>query len=308
MPPLTSAYGSDLGTVQDIVNDYTWLQHQVLTNLEGSFLEEGILRNGGGNEGAVAYREAASPFLSEDAEEVAEFAEIPTANLDIGKSHTLVAMKVAKGIEISHEMIHENKLDLVNLGVQSLQNTMVYNSANATVKALNSSPVQSLSVTTAWDQDSAKPIRDLSDAMGMVSDAAPAGARAGQTFGYVPDALVIGRGDLSRLTGHDNVQRLFTGNVASENPSYKGILPQELNGLKIIVSSFIPKGTAYVMQTSVAGFISDTIPLTVTELYAPNGDNGFGGSTMSYRLDVFRKRIIAIDNPKAIVKLTGLGS
>lgn len=59
------------------------------------------------------------------------------------------------------------------------------------------------------------------------------------------------------------------------------------------------------MQTGVAGFISDTDPLTVTPLYSESGENGYGGSRQSWRMDAFRKRIIAIDNPQSVVKVSG---
>ena len=62
------------------------------------------------------------------------------------------------------------------------------------------------------------------------------------------------------------------------------------------------------MQAGVAGFRSDTIPLKFSPLAVESGDpsDELGGNTMSWRMNAVRKRIIAITDPKAVVKLTGL--
>ena len=305
MAELTSAYGHDMLTVEQVVADPTWLAQRTLENLDGAFLEEALFRNGGTNDGVVAYREAASPFLADDAEEVAEFAEIPISNPNIGKAHSLIGVKTALGIRISREMRRENKIDQVSLQQTALQNTMIKNGVEATLEAFRAANVQTLAVTAQWDSTDATPLRDLINGKRMVSSARPDGGDKNERFGYSANAIIGSEAAIDLLLWHEDTQRLYNGNAAVENPIYKGITPGTLSGLRVITSPFLADDELYIMQTGTAGFISDTDPLTMTPLYSESGENGHGGSRQSWRMDAFRKRIIAVDNPKAVVRVTG---
>lgn len=305
MAEMTSAYGHDMLTVEQVVADPTWLAERTLENLDGAFLEEALFRNGGTNDGVVAYREAASPFLNDDAEEVAEFAEIPISNPNVGKARSLVGVKTALGIRVSREMRRENKIDQVSLQQTALQNTMMKNGVDATLAAFRNADVSELAVTGSWEQADNDPLRDILNAKRMVNSAKPEGAGKNEKFGYSANAIIASESALDLLIWNERVQRLYNGNAAIENPIYKGITPGVLSGLRVITSPFLADDELYIMQTGVAGFISDTDPLTVTPLYSESGENGYGGSRQSWRMDAFRKRIIAVDNPKAVVKVSG---
>ena len=305
MAEMTSAYGHDMLTVEQVVADPTWLAERTLENLDGAFLEEALFRNGGTNDGVVAYREAASPFLNDGAEEVAEFAEIPISNPNVGKARSLVGVKTALGIRISREMRRENKIDQVSLQQTALQNTMMKNGVEATVAAFRNADVSELAVTGSWEQADNDPLRDILNAKRMVNSAKPDDAGKNEKFGYSANAIIASESALDLLIWNERVQRLYNGNAAIENPIYKGITPGVLSGLRVITSPFLADDELYIMQTGVAGFISDTDPLTVTPLYSESGENGYGGSRQSWRMDAFRKRIIAVDNPKAVVKVSG---
>ena len=305
MAEMTSAYGHGMLTVEQVVADPTWLAERTLENLDGAFLEEALFRNGGTNDGVVAYREAASPFLNDDAEEVAEFAEIPISNPNVGKARSLVGVKTALGIRVSREMRRENKIDQVSLQQTALQNTMMKNGVDATLAAFRNADVSELAVTGSWEQADNDPLRDILNAKRMVNSAKPEGAGKNEKFGYSANAIIASESALDLLIWNERVQRLYNGNAAVENPIYKGITPGVLSGLRVITSPFLADDELYIMQTGVAGFISDTDPLTVTPLYSESGENGYGGSRQSWRMDAFRKRIIAVDNPKAVVKVSG---
>lgn len=306
---ITGAYGADLITVQDVVNDPTWLQERIIDNLTDAFLEEGILRNGGQNNGAVAYHEDSINFLEDDPETVAEFAEIPISVAFEGKPIVLSGTKVASGVQISYEMIKENRIERLSKQVTSLQNSMVYKGVTSTIEAFKAANVPTLAVSQAWENvNSSNPIGDLSKAKRLIAQAKPDAAKPGQTFGYIADTVVMSAATAELMFESERVQKLYNGNIAGEAPAYKGALPGTLNALNIFTSPFIADGEVYVMQRGVAGFVSDTMPLTITPMYSPYGDNGFGGSNQTYRMDIFQKRIIAIDAPKAVVKLTGIGN
>lgn len=302
---LTSAYGGDTITVDEMMKDPHFIPERILENLDGAFLEAALFRNGGSNDGVVAFREASAAFLNDDSEEVAEFAEIPVSDLNRGRLHKVVGVKTALGVRISYEMRRFNQIDQLNLRITALQNTMIKNGVEATLAAFRAAKVQEVAVTADWEDNNADPMRDIRTAKRAISSA-KAPDRDDALMGYKADLLVVNEATLDAALFHESVQRFYRGNVAVENPIYQGITPQMIGGLRVVTSQYIPEGEAYIMQSGVAGFISDADPLTVTPLYSEHGENGYGGANQSWRVDAFRNRVIAVDNPRAVVKLVGI--
>lgn len=300
-----SAFGEDILTVDQIVNDPTFIPDHVYENLDGAFLEAALFRNGGTNDGVVAYREAAAPYLNDDMEETAEFAEIPVSDTNRGKLRSIIGHKTTTGIRISLEMRRFNKIDRVSEQITAAQNTAVRNGVQACLEAFEKAPITELAVGADWEDNDASPMLDIRQAKRMISTA-KSPDRDDVLMGYHPDILVANEATIDLALWHDSVQKFYRGNLANENPVYTGIQPNAISNLRLVTSNWIPEGEAYIMQSGTAGFTSEAIPLTVSDLYAPGGENGYGGSTQSWRSDVFRHRIIAVDNPKAVVKLTGI--
>lgn len=302
--PITGAFSGETLTVDAMVKDPTYIQERILEDLDGAFLEEALFRDAGTNDGIVAYSEAVAPFLNDDAEVVAEYAEIPLSNMDSGKVKSLIGHKTALGVSVSLEQRRHNKLDPVVRQVNGLKNTMVRTSVRASLAAFANAEIPTLNVGTKWEEPTANPLGDIRAAKRMISQAKPE-TDDQALFGYKPDTLVIAESTLEAALEHDATQKFFIGNMAVENPVFKGITPGVLSQLRIVTSSWLEEDEIYVMEAQTAGFYSDSIPLTVSELYSPHGDNGFGGATQSWRVDAFRTRIIAVDNPKAVVKIEG---
>lgn len=303
---LTSAFGGDTITVEESMKDPTFIPEQVLETLDGAFLEEALFRNGGSNDGIIAVREAAAPYLDDDAEEVAEFAEIPVSGMGGGKVRSIIGVKTALGIEVSWEMRRFNRVDELGRRTTALQNTMIRNGVDSALAAFNSANIHELAVGSSWEGLDADPMIDLRQAKRLISTAAPEG-KEDRYFGYKADMLVVNEATLDLALFHESVQRFYRGDIASENPVYRGIQPERIGGLQVVTSNYIPQGEAYIMQSGVCGFVSEAQPLTLTPMYAPGGENGYGGQRQAWRSDAFRHRAIAIDNPKAVVKLVGMG-
>lgn len=301
---LTSAYSGDVITVDSMIKDPTWLQQRTLENLDGTDLVKAIFRNGGTNDGVVAYREAAAPFLNDDSSVVAEFAEIPVADLNQGAVKKLVSEKTGLAVRISREMVRKNQIDQVNLRQNALQNTMVKNGVEAAVRAFSAASVQTLGVSLDWQNTKAHPMLDIRTAKRKINTAKAPG-RDDALMGYKADTLLASPATIDLLLFHEEVQKFYNGNAAVENPVYKGITPQVIAGLRVIESVWLPDNEMYVLQKEVVGFESTVDPLTVTELYSEHGENGYGGATQSWRMDAFRERVLAVDNPLAVVKITG---
>lgn len=308
---LTSAFGGNTLTVSEMIKDPTYIPERIMENLDGAFLEATLFRNGGSNDGVVAFREAAAPYLNDNSENVAEFAEIPVSDLNIGNIKSVVGSKTALGIRVSWEMQHFNKVDLVSLQTTALQNTMIENGVRSTLAAFNAAGIPTLAVSSDWESATANPIRDIREAKRKISLAkSPVQAlnpdAPERLMGYRPDIIVMNEATLDLALFSESVQRFYNGNAALENPIYQGVQPATIAGLRVVTSAFIPEGDVYIMESGTAGFVSEAEPLTISSLYVDGGDNGFGGSRMSYRLDAFRHRVIAVDNPNAVVKLTGV--
>lgn len=301
---LNSAYGGDAITVDSIVKDPTWIQERIMQNLDGSDLVKALFREGGTNDGVVAYQEAAAPFMNDDSEIVAEFAEIPVSDIGTGKVKKLVSERTALGARISYQMRRKNKIDAVNLRVTALQNTMVKNGVESAIRAFSSAPIQTLGVTTDWETGTANPMLDIRTAKRMINTA-KAPNRPDALMGYRADTMVVNPASVDLLLFHEAVQKFYQSDKAVDNPAYNGITPQVIGGLRVVESVWIPENEIFIMQSGVAGFESTTDPLTVTPLYSEHGENGYGGSNQSWRVDAFRERILAVDNPLAVVKLVG---
>ena len=301
---VTGAFSGQTITVDALVKDPTYIRNHILEDLDKSFLEEALFRNGGPNDGIVAFTEATAPFMLDDDETVAEYGEIPLTTWNDGKIRSLIGTKTALGFEISREQRKFNKIDRVNQGVTNLKNTMTRSSVNASLAAFESANVPVFNVTKSWEADDANPLADLRAAKRMISQAKTDDER-GALFGYKPNTLVISEAALDSALFHDSTLRFFNGNAALDNPVFKGITNQILSNLRIVTSSWLEEETIIVLESGTVGFYSDADPLTVTDLYSPNGENGYGGSTQSWRVDAFRNRIIAVDNPKAAVRIEG---
>lgn len=301
----TSAYdGADEVTVDDILSDPLTIQEMVGEPLTGAFLEAALFRNAGSNDGSVAFREATAPFLNDDAGEVSEFGEIPVSEPSRGARRTLFGIKTALAVRASYEMKRENNVRELLDRVRALQETMIKSGVEASLAAFDAATIPTMQAAAAWDVSAGNPVMDLRVAKRTVATAKQDGTD--NLMGYRPDTLVVGPGTMDLALWHESTQRFYNGSSPVENPLFLGITPQMLAGLRVVESSWFPEGEALVMQSGIAGFFSDTDPLTVTPFYEEGGNSGYGGPRQSWRSDAFRKRVIAIDNPKAVLRITGI--
>ena len=304
---ITSAYDGDPITVDSLLKDPTWIAERTIQNLDGAFLEDLLFRNAGPNDsGVAAYREAASPFLADDAEVVAEHGEIPVSGLNLGKVRTVIGEKVARGIRVSYEQRKENRIDMVAKQQTALQNTMIRSGVRAALKAFEEAPTLTAAATAAWSGGGGDPVKDVLDAVEEIATAQPDDANQDDYFGYVPDTLVLHPAALTALLRNEQVQKFYIGDVAGENPIYRGVQPKTVFGLTVATSRFMDPTKAVVLEAGTAGFRSDTIPLQMTPMYQEGGESGLGGPTMTWRSDAVRKRILAVDEPKAVLTITGV--
>lgn len=310
---ITSAYDGPKLTVSEMLEDPTFIPQRVVDGMQGQFLEDLFFRQAESNKGVVAFREAAGQYLADDAEEIAEFGEIPVSVPELGPLRAAYGIKSGEAIRISYEMRNENKVDQVNRHIQALEKTMIRHGIQATLGVFKSAKVQELQVSSQWT--GGDPVKDVFDAVELVQSAHE-DDDLNRQFDYEPNTILLHPASYTKLVRNEQMQKYYIGNAALDNPIFLdqngdsifgGLRNTELFGtLRVATSRLIEKGTAYVFEAQGVGFKSDTMPLTATPMYSEGGDTQLGGPTMSWRSDLVRKRAIAVDNPKAIVKLTGI--
>lgn len=301
---ITSATEGQSITVDELMSDPTLIPQRVIEDLENAFVEDLFFRSAGTNQGVVAFREAASNYLADDAEEIAEYGEIPVSAPELGPLKAAFGIKTGEAIRVSYEQRNENKIDVVQMNLEGLQKTVVRHGINAVFGVFKSASVPELQASAPWT--AGDPDKDVLDAIEMVQGAHEDGDESRQ-FDYDPDTILLHPQALTKLIRNEKMQKYYIGNVANENPIFKGLRDVQLFGtLQVATSRLMPTNEAYVFQRQVAGFTSDTMPLSATPMYSEGGDSQLGGPTMSWRSDLVRKRAIAVDNPKSVVKLTGI--
>ena len=310
---ITSAYDGPQLTVSEMIADPTFIPQRVVDGLQNQFLEDLFFRQAEDNKGVVAFREAAGLYLADDAEEIAEFGEIPVSAPELGPLRAAYGIKTGEAIRVSYEMINENKVDQVNRHIEALQKTVIRTGVRAVMGVFDVANIPTLQASAPWT--AGDPVKDVFDAIEMVQGAT-ADEDVDRQFDYEPNTILLHPTSLTKLVRNEQVQKYYIGAAALDNPIFKladgnplfgGLRDIEVFGLlRVATSRLIPQGTAYVFEVQGAGFKSDTMPLTATPLYSEGGDSPLGGPTMSWRSDLVRKRAIAVDNPKAVVKLTGI--
>ena len=310
---ITSAYDGPTITVSEMLEDPTFIPQRVVEGLQGQFLEDLFFRQAEDNKGMVSFREAAAMFLADDAEEIAEFGEIPVSAPELGEVKAAFGIKTGEAIRVSYEMKNENKVDAVARAIASLQRTVVRHGVHAVQAALKSAKVTELQASAQWTTAGAG-VKDVFDAVEKVQEAND--GDVDRQYDYDPNTILLHPSSLTKLVRDEQVQKFYIGNIASENPVFKamdgsklfgGLTDIELFGqLRVATSRLIPASEAYVFEAQGAGFKSDTMPLTATAMYSEGGDSPLGGPTMSWRSDLVRKRAIAVDNPKSVVKIKGI--
>lgn len=292
-------------TVEEALANPHFMPELVLEELNGAEMQRMLFRDVTVNSNVIAYREALPSYLEDDVERVAEFGEIPVSDPIGGELKTTAVEKLGIAIRVSWEQRNDNDMDAVRRELESRKNTIIRSQARDALAAIGRAAIQEHQVTTAWDQQGADPAGDFLDATEIILGAEDGD---GHYYGYQPNVLMIHPMTLNLLKRNEEVQKLYIGNMASENPLFKGVSSEPLifGGVQVVKSFFIPKGEAYLGQEQTAGFMGQREPEWMSDFYEERGNSGRGGANMSWRSDYVHRRGFVVDAPKSLVKLTGL--
>jgi hypothetical protein len=306
---IVSAQDGPRLTVASMMKSPTLIPKRVISLLGQSFLVDAILRNGGTTKsGAVLFYESTPLFTDEDPQVVNEFGEIPVTNGKLGTPKTRRVVRRAMGLRVSKTMIDRNDVDAVNVQVTQIRNTMRRAWEDALLSAAVSNPsVQTMATDTPWGSPTSHIRKDVNAARFLVENAAIDTA-GDQKLMFEADTLVISTVTKTDFLDSDEVDKVYRGNTAASSLQYTGKLPQKFLDLDVVTSWRLDKyinGGAIVCQRNVVGGVTDERPLQATPMYGEgNGPNG--GPTESWRTDTTRASALFIDQPLAMVVITGV--
>lgn len=310
MTVYTSAYDekTPAPTLDEMMKDPTVIPNRLKAQIESLDHEALFFRRAENNQGVISFEEAkAEDFSSEGIEEIAEFAEIPVDFPEDEKARKVAySIKTGRGLRVSWEQRNENKVDAVSRAMQDLVRKMRRHSVHTIDKAFEKANVPVLQADAPW-ASGGNVIQDIIDGINAVQGATD-DDDPNLRYDYDPDTILMHPLTMTQMLLSEQVQKYYIGNMASENPVFKGLTTTVIAGqLQVAKSKLILPGDVYIFERGAPGFMSDQLPLTVTPLMqeAP-GDPSIGGRTMAWRSDIVRKRAVGIDNPKSVVKLTGV--
>jgi hypothetical protein len=293
-------------TVAAMVKSPTIIPARIISDLQQMFIVDALLRKlPPTDSGMVQYDESTPLFADGNAEIVEEFGEIPTIGGRVGARKVAFTVKRALAMLVSQEMVNRNNIDRVNKQIKQIRNTMVRTWETTFFQALLNHPdVQSYNVTNAWDVALGKPQLDLAEAGLLIENAAPADD-PDNYYGFEPNTLVVGKRTKTDLIQNDKFNSVFRqAGLAQNAPEYKGTLPGEFYGLRIMVSRELDRlapGKALLLEAKTVGGISDERPLRATPLYDDKPRE-------TWRSDTVRQSAVVIDQPKAAVWLNNVGT
>lgn len=300
--PVNDSQSGHTVQINDFLKDPLLLQEVVLRMMDKHFLADTLLRNAGTTQsGMIRYRESSPIYANSDPMIRAEFAEVPIADVSVGKPMVALCEELALGAVISDEMKRRQNFDAMQRQLTAIRNSMTRKWDRTMFRLFFTHPrVQRMVVDKAWDDPTARHRIDIYDAKRLVTEASADGTSDSE-FGFEPNTLVIGRGTEAALFASDEFNKLYMNSpVITEAPIYKGQLDRRIYGLDVYVSPLSDlDDKAIVMQRGVAGFIADELPLTVSQLYRVE-------EKKYSRADVQRASAAGLDQPKAAVVLEGL--
>jgi hypothetical protein len=275
---------------------------RILQIAENQFISDSILRNAGSNDSGLVEFYQSTPLFANNAAAIrAEFAEYMLATTSQGIPSVAATVDRGLSILVSDEMRMRNKIDMVNVQMNQVRNTLRRDwDASFFGLFLANPSVPTFAVGTAWATSST--IRqDILKGVKLVNNAVT-GQQTNNFLNFFADTIVITEVQKYNLLSSTQFNNIFQGNLASENLLYTGVMPQKVLNLDVLVTKSggsLPDGSAIILERGTVGFYSDEEPLQATPLYRDQ-------PRRTWRSDVNRRSAMGLDQPLAAIILTGL--
>lgn len=291
-------------TVNAMVKDPLLIRARMLRMFDQQFIMEALLRKAPRAEaGVLLYNESTPLFTDDDASVIAEAAEIPLVQGQDGIPKAAFTIKTGLGVEITIEMKNRNRVDLVDVRMQQVRNTILrhwetrlFQAFTTAVPAANTI---TLSAGSEWDGTTPAIRSNIIDATQLIREAKAENMDSGY-FGFDPDTIVLSTRTATTIMKDDDFRKVYEGSpLASQNPFYTGQLQKQALGLNWLTSRFMTDDEVYLVQRNVVGGYTDERPLNTSPTY-PDQDREV------WRSNTVRQTGIFIDQPYALAKIANI--
>lgn len=298
-------------TVNSMIKDPLLIRARMTSMIQQQFIMEALLRKAPAAEaGVIIYNESTPLFADDDASVIAEAAEIPLVMGQDGVPKAAYTIKTGMGIEITREMRDRNRIDMVNVRMEQVRNTIIrhwerrlFDAFDAAVPAANILNLDAGGTgfaTNNWYSGSAPKIREnVLDVLQLVAEAEVPN-QDDNYFGFVADTAVISTRTATAMMKDDDWRKVYEGSpLATQNPFYTGQLQKGAMGLNWLTSRFMSDDVAYFLQTKVVGGYSDERAMNTSALYEDRDRE-------IWRANTVRRTAVFVDQPYAVAKVTAL--
>lgn len=303
-----ASYDGPKWTVSQLVKSPTRVPNLVRQLIKDNILADWVLRKGPtADGGSVVYEQQIALYAANGAEIVAEFGEIPMTESSMTLPVTAATTKRGLGFKISKEMETRNDVGRVADEMRMVRNAFSVTWDKVFINAITQNPSILTAVASnlaggGWAGTGATAgiRKDIANAVYTVQSQQPTGAQNMDRLGYQPDTLIIHPSLAALFIDSNEVNQVFQASpLASQSLRYTGLMPKKFMNLDVMQSWRLSPNWALVCQRNTMGFISDEWPLDVTPLR-------YNEDTQSYRSNITRRSLVAIDNPLSILLINGV--
>lgn len=260
----------------------------------------------------VGYKHATAAYLDDDDEFIPEGGEIPVSDpLEDEEDHFARVRKRGVGLRVSWEQIQDDDRDAVAKELTAKSNTVLRRKKLDALAALKEAPIQELAVDIPWDQLKSSEVKDnLLDGTSLLLNAKD---KNDERLNYTPAFIWANPITVQNMLRSESMEKMFIGNMASENPLFKGLGATPFifdDSIQVMRDWTIPNGEMYLGSSQKAGKMAQREEEYTSPFYAEDGGavDLRLGKRQTARSNYSHRRAFFVDHPLSVVKFTGLAS
>lgn len=288
-PPRGPSVAGDVISINRFLNSPRLVERRLRTISEQRFISDRILTGSGSPEGgAIQYEESESIYSSGAVESIQPTGEFPLTGAAAGPTQVKEVEKWGQDALVAWEAVKRLRRNPVDRALTKISNSIVKKVDSNALAAIEAAPIQT-SAASDWTAASADTvITHVGTGIKLIVEL---------NEGFVADTLLIDDTRYLDIISKDSLRRALEGDSSGRIATTGSV--GDLVGLRVMVTPNLPAaGNAYVIDTNVAGGQADERPLYGTSWWIQEIE--------SWRLRGGRITVPYVNEPKAIVKLTGV--
>lgn len=307
---MTHSYDGPKWTVNQLVKNPVWVNNTMQKMVKDANIAEWLLRPGPvAAGGAVSFEETLALYAGSEGEIVAEYGEYPLTEVPTRTPVVRATTKRGVGFRFSEEIRTRNDTGRIQDALRMTRDTLVngrdrvFFDAVMNNTSVQSTPAASTATVNGWYDTSPAVsliMQDIARAKYRIASQGVTGAQYSEKLGYRADTLIVHPQVAEMLIYSPEITQLyFNSSPVTEGLSFSGLLPKKISNLDVFTSWRCPTDVAIVCQRKAMGFISKEWELRGSPLK-------FDDATDTYTSYFKYRDLVAVDNPKAVAKITNI--